>query len=176
VKSRIVNFAAECFLWTLLAFFVEVCVTATVERLSLGSSYMLAKTPWFSLQGHTTIWDLVDGLALAFSARIVVRFFHHHRVFARWWARGLLTIPLIYVFEFLGGLFFNKLLKFDLWDYSQYVVHGVPLHLMGQITLVYAPFWFLAGVFMPVVYRMVHAVAPYAEKRFERLLTIDART
>lgn len=36
------NFAAEAFVWMVLACFVEVLVTATVERLSLGDRYVLA--------------------------------------------------------------------------------------------------------------------------------------
>lgn len=167
-----VNFAAEAAVWTLLAAIVEVSVTATVERWSMGSRYVLAREPWYSLQGHTTLWDVVDGVALAASLRLVVRFFNIHQL--RWWQRGLVTIPLIYALEFVGGLFFNKLLEMDLWDYSQYVWHGVPLHILGQITLVYAPFWFLAGVFMPAVYRAVHGVAPFVGDQIE-LFGVDQR-
>jgi putative ABC transporter type IV len=173
VKGKAFNVIAEMFVWTVLGCFVEILVTATVERLSLGSDYVLAGSPWYSLQGHTTLWNIVNGVALTFGIRVLLRLFHEHRVFRNAWARGLVTIPLIYTLEFLGGLLFNKLLGMNLWDYSQYVWHGVPLHLMGQITLVYAPFWFLAGVFLPTVYRAVHSTAPYVGTQFEHILGIS---
>jgi uncharacterized membrane protein len=170
MKAKVVNFVAEMFVWTLLAFFVEVIVTATVERWSLGPRYMLHQVPWYSFQGHTTIWDFVDGIGMTAGLRLVVRAFHRYGVFRSWVARGLFTMILIYLLEFVGGLFFNKLLGFQLWDYSQYVWHGVPLHLMGQITLVYAPFWFTAGLFVVPVYSVVHKVAPYAGSTVEKVL------
>ncbi len=175
-RSKGVNFGAEVFVWTILGFFVEVCVTATVERLSLGSRYSLAGVPWYSFQGHTTMWNIVNGVGLTLGLRVLVRLFHQHAVFQHWWGRAVFTMILIYIGEFLGGLLFNKLLGFDLWDYSQYVWHGVPLNLMGQITLVYAPFWFLAGLFIVPVYRAVHALAPYVGKQFEVLVEHDRST
>jgi hypothetical protein len=169
-RDKVVNLAAEMFVWTVLGCFIEVCVTATVERLSLGSAYRLADVPWYSLQGHTTMWNVVNGVGLTFGLRVLTRLFHQQPLFHVWWMRASFTMILIYILEFLGGLFFNKLLGFELWDYSQYVWHGVPLHLMGQITLVYAPFWFLAGMFVVPVYRAVHSLAPYVGAQFAPLL------
>lgn len=160
-ESRALAIAAEIFIWTLLAAFVEVLVTCTVERISLGDRYVMAADPFWSLQGHTTLWDVVDAVGLTFGLRVLVRKFETTRTWLRKrWAQGVVVMLLIYVLEFFGGLFFNKLLGFHLWDYSQYEWHGVPLHLMGQITIVYAPFWFAAGLFVRPVYRAVHAVAP----------------
>lgn len=169
-KKTLVNFAAETFVWTLLAFFVEVLVTATVERLSLGDRYVLHGVPWYSLQGHTTAWCIVDGVGLTFGLRLLVRAFHKYGVFRSWVVRGLVVMMLIYAGEFAGGLFFNKLLKMQLWDYSQYVWNGIPLHLMGQITLVYAPAWFIAGLLVPPVYKIVHKLAPYVGSTVEKVI------
>lgn len=169
-QNRVGNFVAEAFIWTLLAYFMEVNTTATIEQLSLGGRYVLHDVPWYSLQGHTTMWDLVDGVGLTALLRPVVKLLHTRKLLHKWWARGLFVMVLIYVLEFLGGLFFNKLLKFDLWDYSQYVWRGIPLHLMGQITLVYAPFWFLAGLLVPPVYKVVHALAPQVGGTVERVV------
>lgn len=156
--------AAEIFVWMLLAAFVEVAVTATVERLSLGDGYVLAGDPFWSLQGHTTLWVVVDAVGLTFGLRALVRAFdgaaRGRTLLRRRWVQAVIVMMLIYVLEFLGGLLFNKALHWHLWDYSQYRWHGVPLHLMGQITLVYAPFWFGAGLLVRPVYRAVHAVAP----------------
>jgi hypothetical protein len=41
-----------------------ICTTATIERPSLGPKYVLASSPWQSLQGHTTIWNLVNGTTI----------------------------------------------------------------------------------------------------------------
>jgi uncharacterized membrane protein len=169
-RGRVVNFAAEVFVWMVLAAFVEVLATATIERLSLGDRYVLAGAPWASLQGHTTLWNIVNGVGLTAGLRVLLRFFHQRPAFRSWFMRGIVMMLLIYTCELAGGLFFNKLLGFQLWDYSQYVWRGVPLHLWGQITLVYAPLWFLAGVFVPAVYRAVHALAPYVGTQFEHLV------
>ena len=168
MKRHVTNFLAEAFVWTLLAAYVEVSVTATVERLSLGDRYVLHDVPFISLQGHSTVWDLVDGLLFTVGIRgmlvLLDRLQQHERVLGRWWARSFLVMIAIYAGEFVAGLFFNVLLGWRLWDYSQYVWHGVPLHLIGQITLVYAPAWFLAGLVIKPIYRAVHAIAPYVGK------------
>lgn len=164
MRRYLSNVGAEVFVWTLLAAFVEVAVTATVERLSLGDRYVLAGVPFASLQGHTTLWVVIVALGLTFGLRVLVRVFRRAERTRTWlrhlWVQGVVVMILIYVLELLGGLVFNKALGWHLWDYSQYVWHGIPLHLMGQITLVYAPFWFAAGIFVRPVYRAVHAVAP----------------
>jgi len=163
-RRYLVTVGAEIFVWMLLSAFVEVAVTATVERLSLGDRYVLAGVPFWSLQGHTTLWVLVVAVGLTFGLRAVVRLFERAERSRNWlhhlWVQGVVVMLLIYLLELVGGLFFNELLGWHLWDYSQYEWHGVPLHVRGQITLVYAPFWFLAGIFCRPVYRAVHAIAP----------------
>ncbi len=165
MKSRITNFVAEAFVWTLLACYVEVSATAVVERLSLGPAYVLHDVPFISLQGHSTVWDLIDGVLFTVGVRGLLRLLdrleQRERVFARWWAQSFLVMIAIFVAELGAGLFFNKLLGWQLWDYSQYKWHDVPLNLWGQITIVYAPAWFLAGLVLRPIYRAVHAVAPY---------------
>jgi hypothetical protein len=165
MKSRIKNLIAEAAVWTLLAAYVEVATTATVERLSLGDRYALRDVPFMSLQGHTTVWCMIDGALFTVGIRGMIalldRLGQRERVFARWWAQSMLVMMAIYMGELAAGLFFNKMLGWKLWDYSQYEWRGVPLHLWGQITLVYAPAWFLAGLLLRPVYRAVHAIAPY---------------
>jgi hypothetical protein len=165
MTSRIKNLIAEAAVWTLLAAYVEVATTATIERLSLGDRFVLHDAPFISLQGHTTVWCLIDGALFTVSIRGLIalldRLGQRARVFRSWWAQSLLVMIAIYAGELSGGLFFNKLLGWKLWDYSQYQWRGFPLHLWGQITLVYAPAWFLAGLLLRPVYRAVHAIAPY---------------
>lgn len=163
-RRGLATVAAEIFIWTLLSAFVEVLVTATVERISLGERYVLHDVPFASLQGHTTLWVVVVAIGLTFGLRAVVRLFERSArrrdLLRRRWVQGVVVMLLIYALELAGGLFFNELLGWRLWDYSQYEWRGVPLHLRGQITLVYAPFWFVAGVCCRPIYRAVHAVAP----------------
>ena len=44
----------------------------------------------------------------------------------------------IFVIEFLSGLILNRGLGLNLWDYSH-----LPLNIMGQITLLFAPIWLI---------------------------------
>src|SRR5687767_9815653 len=106
------NIAAEIFVWTLLSAFVEVLITATVERISLGDRYVLAGVPFWSLQGHTTLWVVIVAVGLTFGLRLVVRLFDRadrttsplrHR-----WVQAVIVMLIIYVVEFFGGLFFNR--------------------------------------------------------------------
>jgi hypothetical protein len=164
MRSRIKNLIAEAAVWTLLAAYVEVATTATVERLSLGDRFVLHDAPFISLQGHTTVWCVIDGALFTAAIRALIalldRLGQRERVFGRWWAQSMLVMMAIYAGELAAGLFFNKLLGWKLWDYSQYEWRGFPLHLWGQITLVYAPAWFFAGLLLRPVYRAVHAIAP----------------
>jgi hypothetical protein len=168
MTNRLKNFIAEAFVWTLLAAYVEVTVTATVERLSLGDRYLLRDMPFIALHGHTTVWCLIDGALFTVGVRGMIllldRLQQRERVFRHWWAQSFLVMLAIYAAELAGGLLFNKLLGWQLWDYSQYQWRGISLHLFGQITLVYAPAWFLAGLLLRPVYRAVHAIAPYVAK------------
>lgn len=164
LKVRALHLAAEIFVWTLLSAFVEVAVTATVERISLGDRYVLAGVPFASLQGHTTLWVVIVAVGLTLSLRWIVGAFEHAQR-ARTFLRHRLVqctvvMLLIYALELAGGELFNRHLGWHLWDYSQYVWHGIPLHLDGQITLVYAPFWFAAGFFVRPIYKAVHSIVP----------------
>lgn len=40
--------------------------------------------------------------------------------------------------EFAAGILCNKIMKWQVWDYSQ-----LPLNLMGQVCLLYSGLWFL---------------------------------
>src|SRR5262245_26603213 len=125
MKTRIVNFVAEVFVWSLIAAFVEVLVTATLERWSLGDRYALHDVPAISLQGHTTVWIWISGALLTIGLRgamiVLDRLKLLDRFFGRWWVRAILVMVAIFVAEFIAGQFFNRVLHWQLWDYSQYV-------------------------------------------------------
>lgn len=174
-KTKTVNFLAEVFIWMLLATITEVWVTATVERISLGDKYIMASVPFWSLQGHTTMWQWTVGLGMTVGLRLYFQWLDRmddlHPIFKNIWFTAFIAMILIFVVELISGIFFNMYLGFHLWDYSQYVWNGIPLNLWGQITIVYAPFWYLAGLFVKPVYTSVHALAPYVGKSVQNLIT-----
>lgn len=173
-RLKTVNFLSEVFIWMLLSTITEVWVTATVERLSLGDKYIMASVPFWSLQGHTTMWQWTVGLGMTLGLRLYFKWLDRMEseatIFQNIWFQAFIVMILIYIAEFLSGLFFNIYLGFDLWDYSQYVWNGIPLNLWGQITIVYAPFWYLAGLFVKPVYMSVHALAPYVGRSIEKMV------
>ncbi len=173
-KKNLGNFAAEVFVWMLLSTITEVWVTATVERLSLGDRYIMASVPFWSLQGHTTMWQWTVGISLTVGLRILFYLQAKYSSATIWmsnrFAFAFVVMILIYIAEYLSGLFFNVFLGFHLWDYSQYHIGNIPLNLQGQITIVYAPFWYLAGLLVKPVYKAVHSIAPYTAVSIANLL------
>ncbi len=173
-KTKIVNFFSEIFIWMLLSTITEVWVTATVERISLGDKYIMASVPFWSLQGHTTMWQWTVGLGMTVGLRIWFKWLDRmeveHKIFDNIWFTAFLVMIVIFIVEFISGCFFNLYLGWDLWNYDQYVWNGIPLNLWGQITIVYAPFWYLAGLFVKPVYMSVHALAPYVGRSIEKMV------
>lgn len=61
---------------------------------------------------------------------------------------GLFGMLIIYVVELTAGLIMNVWLDFNAWDYSNMNLFGVPVHIMGQINLFYAPIWFSISILL----------------------------
>lgn len=60
--------------------------------------------------------------------------------------KALISAALITFIELIFGIFFNIILKKNVWDYS-----NMPLNLKGQICLIYSVFWvFLSLLFIPL--------------------------
>jgi hypothetical protein len=96
MRRYVTNVAAEIFIWMLLSAFVEVAVTATVERISLGDRYVLAGVPFWSLQGHTTLWVVVVAVGLTFGLRALVAYFEKagsRSPLRRLWVQGVVAPP-----------------------------------------------------------------------------------
>lgn len=53
----------------------------------------------------------------------------------------LLSSLCITAVEFVFGVFFNMILRLDIWDYS-----ALPLNLFGQICLLYSVMWFFLSI------------------------------
>lgn len=91
-----------------------------------------------SLAGWTTLWMFpIGGLCGLFVGLLNERIKLPVLVMALIGTLGIFTIELI------TGFLFNILLNLNLWSY-----HGWPLNILGQITLLYAPLWFL--IFCPL--------------------------
>ena len=60
----------------------------------------------------------------------------------------------IFVVEYVSGIIFTWGFGLRIWNYS-----NLPFNLHGQITLLYAPFWWGLGLFAEYLYRKVDAVA-----------------
>jgi hypothetical protein len=54
------------------------------------------------------------------------------------WFQCLVGTIFVFIIEMVMGLILNVWLHLQLWDYSSW-----PLNILGQVTLVYVPVWFL---------------------------------
>ncbi len=105
----------------------------------------------WDMHGHSSPWMILDygllGLVLMPIARPMIR--------------RQIPLPLravvymlgIFAVEFISGWIFD-MCGLTIWDYSH-----LPLHLMGYITLTYAPFWYGLGLVVEAVYRRVDVCA-----------------
>lgn len=96
---------------------------------------------WISLAGWTSLWMfLIGGLCGLFigSLNEVVK-----KAAIPLWLQSLLGMLGIFLIEFSTGLIFNVQFNLNLWTY-----HGWPLNIMGQVTLLYIPLWFLLVPFV----------------------------
>ena len=166
------RYLTEVFIIIILGMFFEVCTTALLERISMGSNYILNSVPFISFQGHTTMWMISIGLILPLCLRFMFKVFRNFKIFSNTYFLAFVIMILIFISEFVGGLFFNKLLGFHLWDYSQYHIRNIPLHLYGQISIVYIPFWYIAGLVARPAYKCVNAIVPDINKDISKILGI----
>lgn len=54
------------------------------------------------------------------------------------WMQSLIGTLITILVEFISGIFLNKILGLNIWDYT-----GKPLNIMGQVCLPYSILWFL---------------------------------
>ena len=69
------------------------------------------------------------------------------------WLKVILCGILITLIELLVGLLVNRLLSWNVWDYSR-----VPFNLMGQISLPYALLWLLLSAALLPLCRLLNGV------------------
>ena len=135
------------YFWGVHGIFVEVVFTAVWEAVVGG-------TP--RLMGVSSLWSfLTYGLGAFLGVELAREVMIARRL--PLWARCLLYVPLIYLWEFGCGAIL-RLLGVCPWDYSQF-----DYDVMGLITMEYAPFWLMGGAYfeflmscMSVVERKPH--------------------
>ncbi len=100
--------------------------------------YGLLEILW---RGYTH-WSMLTagGMCFIFFARIGEKFKN-----TALFLKAILGSAFITTVEFIFGLFFNIILKKNVWDYSK-----MPLNLCGQICALYSFFWFgISIIFIP---------------------------
>lgn len=94
---------------------------------------------WLSLAGWTTLWMFVIGGV----SGVVIGSLNELNKSLPMWLQCLIGMIVVFDIELMTGLVCNVWLKLNLWSYEGWV-----LNIYGQITLVYAPLWFLLTPFV----------------------------
>ena len=119
------------YFWGVHGVFVEVVFTAIWELIVGGKP---------QLMGQSSIWSfLTYGLGAFLGAELLRSAMVARRL--PLWARCLLYVPMVYVWEFSCGAVL-RLLGACPWDYSHF-----HYDVMGLVTLEYAPFWLVGGAY-----------------------------
>jgi uncharacterized membrane protein len=129
------------FLFALLGLLMEVFFTATFS--GIGGN--------INLRGSTSPWMMLDYGLLGVVLLPIQRRLQDWKFPLP--ARAFVYMLGIFFIEYVSGLLFVAA-GLRIWDYSDYAYN---LH--GQITLLYAPFWFALGLGVETLHRKVDAIA-----------------
>ncbi len=133
--------AIRFLLFALLGLLIEVFFTA------LGGAF---RGNW-NITGHTSPWMMIDygllGVILMPIARPLTR------LGVPLPGRAVAYMIAIFFVEFVSGTIFTAC-GLHIWNYEKHA-----LNLNGQITLMYAPFWYALGLGVEMLYRKIDAIA-----------------
>ena len=117
---------------------------ANVVMMAVGAAgYSTIELIW---RGHTH-WSMMLAGGLSFLLFARIKILMKNKRFLYCCILGSAAVTLI---ELIFGIFFNLILKLDIWDYS-----GVPLNFLGQICLLYSVYWALLCIpFMPLAEKL----------------------
>ncbi|MBI2083757.1 MAG: hypothetical protein HYT76_09380 [Deltaproteobacteria bacterium] len=121
----------------------EVCFTALLD---------LFRTRRLRLHGFSFVWMFPIYGLLAILFPIIWKFVSSYS----WPVRGIVYMSAIYLVEFLSGTILTAFVGTHIWQYTD------RLNFRGQITLLYAPVWFLVGLAVEKYY-------PWVEKASQSL-------
>lgn len=140
------NRAIAVAVWRFMLF---ACIGLLME-VTLGAAVGLVHGD-YNLRGSTCLWMILDyGLLGVLLAPIRDRLI---RLRVPLLARGVVYMLLIYMVEYISGVIFTAA-GLHIWDYH---CHTYQLH--GHIALVYAPLWYVLGLFAECIYGKIHACA-----------------
>lgn len=133
--------AVRVLLFALLGLLIEVFFTAA------GS---LTRGDW-NLRGHTSAWMMFDYGILGVAVYPISSWLIQRNV--RLFLRAAVYMLGIFAVEYISGELFTAL-GLRIWNYSR-----LPLNFRGQITLLYAPFWYALGLGLETLYRWIDRCA-----------------
>lgn len=116
-----------------------------------GASNQLLRMNW-NLRGSTSPWMMLDYGLFGIILMPVAEPLKRRGVPLP--ARAFLYMLVIFLVEYVSGVIFHFGMGLRIWDYS-----NKPLNLHGQITLYYAPGWYLLGLVAESLYKRVDACA-----------------
>lgn len=117
------------------------CIYLNLELIMRAINYELngcLPIKFISLCGWTSLWMFPIGGLCGLFVGWINENGRHIRIILQ----ALIGTLGIYTIEFTSGVICNRWLGLGLWDYSH-----MPLNLLGQITLLYFPIWFLLTPF-----------------------------
>lgn len=142
----------RCFLFGCIGLLIEVFFTALGDFLGGDRTADSHTSPWMMLD-YGMLGVVTLPIAGALKSRGIPLA-----------GRAFVYMVGIYVIEYISGIIFNAV-GIHIWDYSHHhIVFGgreIPMHVSGQITWFYAPFWFALGFVVEWLHVRVDAVAHY---------------
>lgn len=133
--------AMRFLLFALIGLLIEVFFTATWR--GIGGDW--------NLRGNTSPWMMIDyGLLGVLLWPIYTRLKAANIPLV---ARAAVYMVGIFIVEYISGMIFTAF-GLRIWNYDHYA-----LNLHGQITLLYAPFWYALGLVLEPLHRRVDAIA-----------------
>ncbi len=134
--------AVRVVLFAMLGLVMEVLFTASAALLLHGD---------WNMRGHTSPWMMLDYGILGVAVSPMSAWLKRRRIPLP--ARAAAYMLGIFLVELVSGEIFTAL-GLRIWDYSTY-----PLNFRGQITLVYAPFWYALGMGLETLHRWIDLCA-----------------
>ena len=131
------------FIFALLGLNLEVFFTS-ISGFVLNGNY--------NLRGHTSLWMVLDYGLLGVLTPIIKNFLVRRNI--NLFGRAFVYMLGIYIVEYFSGILFHKVIGLKIWDYS-----SLPLNIHGQITFLYAPFWYMLGLGVEKLYEWVDRFA-----------------
>ncbi len=128
-------------LFALIGLLIEVFFTAIAG--GIGGN--------INLRGQKHLWMVIDYGLLGVVLVPIARFLMRRNIPLA--GRAIVYMLGIFIIEYISGLAFVYA-GLEIWDYSH-----LPLNLHGQITLLYAPFWYALGFVAEWLHGRVDACA-----------------